>query len=135
METAPGSFIMPRNRHKQGIFEWQGMKIKVDDGIQPLLLILNRFDRIATTASCVGGKRGKWETEEGYAAFTGNQPKDVKSLCEWLSQKLPQHLNVRVEYNESRDTAGFAWGCLRWNPAEFDVLVETLEVMQKAGTR
>jgi hypothetical protein len=121
MNTTPTRYYMPRNRHKQGVMEWQGEKIKVDDGIQPLLLAFNRFENIATNSSCIGGKG-----EKGFVGFVGDKAKHVKELYRALGPVLGE-FGVSVELNRAAD--GTTWGCVRWNPEDFDLLLTTIELM------
>lgn len=123
MQRTPDSYYAPRNRHKQGIMKWQGEKIKVDEGIQPLLLVLNRFPGIATVSSCVGPKG-----ERGFVVFRGDDPATVKSLVIQLAVSLD--FDVCFDYYRFADT-GIAQGSLRWIPADFDAIVKAIEAMHK----
>ena len=125
MQSTPARYTMRRNHHKQGPFEWQGETIEVDDGIQPLLEVFNRFEGIATNSSCLGQKG-----EMGFVGFVGDSPQDVWRLYESLAEPLGR-LGIRVEYNEAAD--GETWVCVRWKRRSFDALVEALKAIKIAA--
>jgi hypothetical protein len=124
MENTPIRYQARRSRHKQGIMEWQGERIKVDEGIQPLLLIFNRFDGIATVSSCLGG--GENTNPDGMIAFTGESPADVKNLHD----RLKGELTVKVRVDVRATFENVLTGYLYWHPEDFDALVEQIEMMQ-----
>ena len=110
MQTTPARYIARHNNHCQGKMEWQGETIKVDDGLQPLLLAFNRFDGIATVSSCIGYPA--FEGKSAFITFKGDTPEDARNLIGCLF--LDFDVEVNLEYDGDLEQ-----GCMRWKPEDF----------------
>ena len=87
---------------------WQGEAIKVDAGLEPLLMAFNKIPGIATVASCVGDQENL-----GYVAFAGDNIRTVKLWLRRLKESDDQGVLQEVSY-----TAHTRYGCIRFKRAE-----------------
>ena len=94
MKKMPPSFHMPRNRHKQASMPWQGYVIKVDAGMEPLLLLFNKIPGVATVASCAGD-----DENFGYVAFAGDRRRTVKLWVQRLKESDRSNVLRGTEYS------------------------------------
>jgi tRNA(Phe) wybutosine-synthesizing methylase Tyw3 len=89
---------------------WQGYVIKVDAGIEPLLILFNEIPGIATVASCVGDQENL-----GYVAFAGDSRRAVKQWVRKFEKVNRSDVLQEVAY---REDTGF--GCVRFEHARID---------------
>ena len=119
MQHTPARYVMRRNKHKQGKFVWQGEKIKVDDGIQPLLTALNYLAGIATVASCIGDAK-----EMGYVYFVGDSERLIRDVVRRFRRHLPTATSIDLELRPDNPGA-----VIRWPYEFFPLVVEAAEAM------
>jgi hypothetical protein len=89
---------------------WQGLAIRVDAGMEPLLTVFNKIPGIATTASCIGDGENR-----GYVAFVGDNRRAVRSWVERFD-----HGGVIEEASYRNDIHS---GCIRFRRDRLDDVV------------
>jgi hypothetical protein len=110
MKTTPDSYNMRRNKHRQATMLWQGLAIRVDAGLEPLLTLFNQIPGIATVASCIGD-----DENLGYVSFVGDRRSEVRSWVERFD-----HGGVIEEASYRDDIHS---GCIRFRRDRLDEVV------------
>jgi len=90
---------------------WQGYVIKVDAGLEPLLILFNSIPGLATIASCVGDQENL-----GYVSFAGDSCRAVKA---WV-RRLKESGGAFLREADYRQDLGY--GCIRFERAQLDTV-------------